>query len=282
MVDAKQGATPVLMTGQPVSALAAPSQMLRELRQNKSLITHLVKRDLKVTYHGTVMGWWWSLIEPLAYTLVYYIVFHILRGVDDQAFALEILLGVLVYGMFSKTLMGSTNALVSNAALIKQVAVPRSAFLFSIALFQTVKFALSLMIIPLLMWFFKILPTAHLLLLLLVTLGVQSLALGIGLACSVVQARVRDIQHGLSILVSAGFFLSGVFFGMRHVPESYRDTFAMNPMAVYIELSRSAVLGKMEVLEWSYLYRALAVSFAALLIGVMVFSRFEAGSVKHL
>jgi len=273
---------PVVVTGSTHPLLSAPSRMIRDMIDNKRLLAHLVNRDLKVTYHGTVIGWGWSLIEPLAYTAVYYLVFHILRGVDDQAFALEILLGVLVYGMFSKTLTGTTNALVTNAALIKQVAFPRSIFLFSIALFQVVKFSLSLLIVPLLMWSFGLLPTSLLPLLLLVPIGVQSLALGLGLAGSVVQARIRDLQHALGIIVSAGFFLSGVFFSMRHVPEGMRSTFALNPMAVYIELARTAVLGRMDVLEWSHVGQAMVMSFSALLFGVIVFSRYESGSVKHL
>ena len=94
------------------------------------------------------------MVEPLALTGVYWLVFSLLRGQDDRIFVLEILLGVLIYGMFSRTLSKTTTSVVSNSGLIKQVAVPREVFVWSIGGFQSLRFLLSLLILPplLILW----------------------------------------------------------------------------------------------------------------------------------
>ena len=83
----------VVITGGRPSALAAPRLMVRRLLRHRRLVRHLVVRDLKVTYHGTVIGYGWTMLEPLLLTAVYWAVFALLRGNEDPLFVLEILLG---------------------------------------------------------------------------------------------------------------------------------------------------------------------------------------------
>ena len=222
------------------------------------------------------------MVEPLALTAVYWIVFSLLRGQDDSLFVLEILLGVLTYGMFSRTFTGTTTAIVGNSGLIKQVAISREVFLWAIGGFQTLRFLLSSLIIPPVLLIMGVEMTWTILLVPLVPLGVQSLAMGLGMVTSILHTHVRDTSHVVSILVTAGFFLSGVFFGMRHIPEEHHDMFALNPVATYIELMRALVTGNWEVLEPIYVIQAVGISVAILILGSIVFVRNEAKAVKHL
>ncbi|MAP58125.1 MAG: hypothetical protein CL977_03385 [Euryarchaeota archaeon] len=260
----------------------SPFTVYRRIRDNRRLVKHLIFRDMKVTYHGTLIGWGWTMVEPLALTAVYWLVFSLLRGNDDPVFVLEILLGVLIYGMFSRTLSRTTTSIVGNSGLIKQVAIPREVFLWSIGGFQSLRFLLSLLIIPPLLIVWGIELSWALLCIPLLVLGVQSLAIGLGMILAILHVHIRDISHVVSILTTAGFFLSGVFFGMKHIDEAYHDTFALNPVAVYIELSRSLALGNFEILEISYVVQAIGFSLLSLLIGCIVFVRHESQSIKLL
>ncbi len=116
----------------------------------------------------------------------------------------------------------------------------------------------------------------------LITIGVQSLAMGLGMIFSILHVHIRDVRHVVSILTTAGFFLSGVFFGMKHIDEAYHDLFALNPIAVYIELGRALTIGNFEILQTSYIIQSLGFSFLTLLIGCIVFVRHEAQAVKLL
>lgn len=272
----------VVITGGRPSAFSAPRLMVRRLMRHRRLVRHLVVRDLKVTYHGTVIGYGWTMLEPLLLTAVYWAVFALLRGNEDPLFVLEILLGVLVYGLFSKTLAQTTTGLVGYSGLIKQTSVPREVFLWSGGAFQTLRFMLSCLVIPPTMLLLGVDVDWTLLLLPLIAIPTLALAMGLGLIGAVMHTHIRDTAHVVSILTRAGFFLSGFFFGMRHIDEAYHETFALNPVAVLIEMSRSTMTGDTSLLELEWIGRTVLVCFIFLLLGSIVFVRREAEAVKHL
>ncbi len=272
----------VILTSKRPGLIGSPFTVFNRIRDHRRLVKHLISRDMKVTYHGTLIGWGWTLVEPLALTAVYWLVFSLLRGSDDRVFVLEILLGVLIYGMFARTLSGTTTSIVSNSGLIKQVAIPREVFLWSIGGFQSLRFLLSILILPPLLLIWDMGLNWTILLIPLLTIGVQSLALGLGMLFAILHVHIRDVSHVVSILTTAGFFLSGVFFGMKHIDQSYHDLFALNPVAVYIELGRALTTGNFEILQTSYVIQAVGFSFVTLLIGCIVFVRHEAQAIKLL
>ena len=277
----KETATSVVTSKRP-GMLGSPYTVYRRIKDNRRLVKHLIFRDMKVTYHGTLIGWGWTLVEPLALTAVYWLVFSLLRGTDDRVFVLEILLGVLIYGMFARTLSSTTSSIVSNSGLIKQVAIPREVFLWSIGGFQSLRFLLSILILPPLLIIWDMQLNSTLLLIPLITIGVQSLTIGLGMIFSILHVHIRDVSHVVSILTTAGFFLSGVFFGMKHIDKVHHDLFALNPVAVYIELGRALTTGNFEIMQTSYIIQSLGFSFLILFIGCIVFVRHEAQAVKLL
>ncbi len=277
----KDSSTVVLTSKRP-GLLGSPFTVYQRIREHRRLVKHLIFRDMKVTYPGTFICWGLSMVETLALTAVYWLVFSLLRGNDDPIFVLEILLGVLIYGMFSRTLSQTTTSIVGNSGLIKQVAIPREVFLWSIGGFQSLRFLLSLLILPPLLLIWNIQLSWTLLCIPLLVIGVQSLAIGLGMFFAILHVHIRDISHVVSILTTAGFFLSGVFFGMKHIDKSFHDVFALNPVAVYIELSRALTTGNFEIIQTSYIIQAIGFSFLSLLIGYIVFVRHEAQAVKLL
>ena len=125
----------------------APFHMYSNLKENKSLLKNLVSRDFKVTYYGHALGYFWSLLEPLALTGIFFLVFVILRGEADTLLPLKIMIGILIFTTFSKTLSSCTSCLVTNSSLIQQVYFPREIFPTAISGFRLVNLCLSTLII---------------------------------------------------------------------------------------------------------------------------------------
>jgi len=242
----------------------------------------MISKDLKLAYHGTFLGYAWTLLEPIFLTLIFYVLFHILRGGADEFLALKVMLGILFYTCFSRTVSSCTNSLVANTSLINQVYFPREIFHVSIIGYQLLRLLMSLFVIIPMMFWWKIAPTPYMMLLLLASLGVSMLALGLGFITSVIQVRVRDLSQFVSIILRAGFFLSGVFYGAEHVPEEWLDLHLLNPVATNIELARSAVLGDMGALSLKHISVSLVSSFVVLLLGMSIFKKYEARVVKFL
>ena len=112
--------TPIEL-GKTPSIFQAPTVMVRNIIKNKQLLKNLISRDFKVNYYGHFLGYFWSLLEPIALTAIFYVVFVILRGDTDTLLPLKIMIGILLYSTFSKTLSSCTSCLVSNTSFIQQV-----------------------------------------------------------------------------------------------------------------------------------------------------------------
>lgn len=264
------------------SLFAGPALVFRNVWEHSTLTRHMVKKDIKLAYHGTFLGYLWTLLEPLLMTIILYALFIILRGSSDEYLPLKVILGILFYSCFSKTMAMSTNALIHNTSLINQVYFPREIFHVNIAGYQLYRLVMSLLIIvPMMIWY-QISPTIHLLLLIPAILGISMLGIGFGMIASIIQVRIRDVSQLVNVLLRAGFFISGVFYGAEHVPVKWLHFHLLNPVAVYIEVSRSAVLGNMGVIGIEHILYALGLSLLFMLFGMGIFKRFESRMVKYL
>ena len=260
----------------------APFHMYSNLKGNKSLLKNLVSRDFKVTYYGHALGYFWSLLEPLALTGIFFLVFVILRGEADTLLPLKIMIGILIFTTFSKTLSSCTSCLVTNSSLIQQVYFPREIFPTAISGFRLVNLCLSTLIIFPYMLYEGLPLTKHMVLLPMSMIFSIMMAQGLGMMTAAIQVRVRDTKQVIDLILRAAFFLSGVFFGAEHIPPEHLDTFLLNPIAVFLEMARAAVLGDMSLLTWGQIMRSMSLAVIAFIIGSVVFVKSERKAVKFL
>ena len=108
------------------------------------------------------------------------------------------------------------------------------------------------------------------------------MAQGFGMMTASLQVRIRDTKQIIDLILRAAFFLSGVFFGAEHIPPEHLDTFLLNPIAVFLEMARAAVLGDMSLLTWEQILRSIAIAFSSFIIGSIVFIQSERKAVKFL
>lgn len=262
--------------------LLAPFHMISNIINHRNLLRNFISRDFKVNYHGHVLGYLWSLLEPLALTGIFFLVFVILRGTTDTMLPLKIMIGILIFNSFSRTLSSCSTCLIQNSSLIKQVYFPREIFPSAIAGFRLFSLILSMFIVIPYMIYESIIPTLYIFLLPLSMISGILLGQGIGMMASVIQVRIRDLKQVTDLLLRAGFFLSGVFFGAEIIPEEHLDLYFLNPIAVYIEMARAGVLGDLGVLDTTSIIRAVLISFLVFLLGAMIFIKNERKAVKYL
>ena len=272
----------VLQLRSPPSFIRAPFKMISNLTKNRSLLKNLIARDFKVNYHGHILGFFWSMLEPLALTGIFFLVFVILRGQSDTLLPLKIMIGILIFNSFAKTLSHCTSCLIRNSSLIQQVYFPREIFPSAIAGFQFISLCLSIIIVIPYMVYEEIMPTSMVLLLPIAMICSVMLGQGLGMIAAVIQVRIRDLKQIIDLVVRAAFFLSGVFFGAEIIPPEHLELYFMNPIAVYIEMARSAVLGDLGVLTQTAIIRSILASIFIFLMGSSIFIKFERRAVKYL
>ena len=267
---------------------SAPFRMYSNLRKYNELLKHFIFRDLKVRYHNSIIGYGWSVLEPLALTITFYVLFAILSESSDPYQPLTILLGILTWSLFARTFSTGTTGLQRNASLIKRVYFPRELFLFSKCGYQIVQVILSLLVIIPLLIKYELTPTRTILYLPVAIIFIAMLGLGLSFFTSILQTKARDIEHIVSIGLRISFYLTPVFYPLDmitggRIPQQYADTYLLvNPMATYITMVRSAFTG--EPLNIPIENLAFTISFTIILFwaGSIYFMRNERKAVKNL
>lgn len=231
-------------------------QHLRALWAYRELVVSLALRELKARYKNTVLGFFWSLLNPLAMMLVFTMVFTVfIQNSDLRNFPIFILCGLLPWNYFTAGVMGSINAIVGNANLVTKVYFPREVLPIAVVLANLINFLLTLVVL-----FAALLVVgAHFSLwlwLLPVVILIQScFILGLAFILSTLNVFYRDTLMVMDVAILAWFFLTPVFYPIDQLPRNYlllgmeldlhRLMYILNPMASIIGTYR-------DLLYWGY------------------------------
>ncbi len=237
-----QNNTPVTYL-RPAKGLAALN--LRDLWDYRELIYFLTWRDIKVRYKQTILGFAWVILQPLIHTLVFTFLFGNLLKVDSNGVPYPIFafVAILPWNYFASSLSRSSTTLVGSANLISKVFFPRMVIPMSGVISGLVDFAVSLVVLVVMMFIYQITPTVNTLYLPLFLLLAMLTALGFGLWLSALNVRFRDINHIVPFLVEIWKYVTPVIYGSTLIPERYRFLMGFNPMTGVVEGFRWALLG---------------------------------------
>lgn len=242
----------------------------------------MIKRDLKITYGRYILSYGWTLLEPLLFTLVFYLVFVVLRGDPDENLPLNIMIGILFFSCFSKIVMQGTQQLMKNSMFIQNTALPREILLFKVTGFQIIRLALSLIIVPVGMILLSLHFSLSILMLLIAIAGIALLAHSISMISSIVNIYIPDTYILIEVALRALFFLSGVFYSASHMPDKYLEYHMLNPVAVYIEIGRAAVFDDFTYLSGVIIGRAIMITLVLYLIGTWFFMKYNRRAVVFI
>ena len=257
----------------------AVKQNLNNLISHFNIIKYMVKRDLKTAYGRYILSYGWTLLEPLLFTLVFYLVFVVLRGNPDEHLPINIMIGILFFSCFSKIVMQGTLQLMKNSAFIQNTSLPREILLFKVTGFQIVRLGLSLIIIPVGMILLTLPFTISVLMVFIAICGMALLAHSISMITSIVNIYIPDTFMIIDVGLRALFFLSGVFYSAAHVPDEFLDYHMLNPVAVYIEMGRAAVFDDFTYVTGMIIGRTLFLTLVFYLIGTWFFMKFNRRAV---
>src|SRR3954463_10306005 len=108
-----------------VRSRISPRERLFRIFRYHELLVGMVRKELKIKYKNSVLGFAWSLLNPILYLVVFYIAFQKILQAGIPSFAIWLLSGLLVWNLFSTGLGGATSSVVGNSALVKKVSFPR-------------------------------------------------------------------------------------------------------------------------------------------------------------
>lgn len=213
-------------------------------RRYVDLLAVLTAKEIKVRYKRTVLGYLWSLLNPVIYATTFWIAFKAILNVRIESYFTFLLAGLFPWQWFANTLQVAPSAFVRNATLVKKVAFPRHLIVASVVLTEGVHFVLCLPVFavfeiaysqqtPHLSWLWGV-P---------VLTAIQGLMLyGIALAVAAFNVFLRDIERLLGLVVTVLFYLTPVIYKPDMVPASIKRWVALNPLSDLILAWRSLLL----------------------------------------
>ena len=266
-----------------------------ELAESRELFVNLTLRELRGKYKRSVLGWTWSLLNPLATMVIFTVVFRFFLKVQVEpgnpsgldVFAIFLLCGLLPWNFLSNGMSGSMGALIANSNLIKKVFFPREILVVSNIASWVVSLLLELGVLAVVL----VVAGNFVLPWLVPALGlviVQTMfVIGLGLLLSVLNVYFRDIQHLIGILLQIWFYATPIVYPISVVRDALADhpafftVYKLNPMVRFVEAYRDCLydLRFPALLDSLYLF---GVSAATLALGVFVFSKLEPKLAEEL
>lgn len=274
----------IVEVGLKPSLATAPFYILGEVMKNKFLIRNLVNREIRGKYRNALLGYTWTFIEPALLAVVYYFLFYMLAGNPDELYAMWVLIGIIIWGCFGKSLQAAVSSLTRNKNTIHLVYFPRIVFPMTSIFANIVITMMSCVVIFPIMIIFDLPFTIYVLLIPASVFLAGFLATGVGILLAPLNCVYRDIEHLVRFIVRAGFFVSPVMWTYEMALERgiYGEAAMYNPMLTPITLARHGLEGHAttlpsEIILWSVFFGCLMWFF-----GSIAFEKYERRSVKYL
>lgn len=256
---------------------------------HRRILWTLVQRDLKVRYGRSVLGYVWTLIDPLAMAGVYYLVFGLVfqrAEVESLPFMVFLLAGLLPWNWFNVSITESARALYSERLLVRSTNIPREVWVIRVVLAKGIEFLLSLPILAGFVAYFVATGEVSLnwqLVLVLPALLIQFvLLIGLGLIMAPVTALIDDFVRVVRILLRVMFYLTPILYSPAALEgfEWAVGLIKFNPMTGIIEMYRAGLSDT--AVDWAAI--GLSAGFAVVLLafGGWVFSRLERSVIKEI
>lgn len=206
------------------------------------LLKELIVRDLKVKYKRSILGVFWTLLNPLFYMVILNLVFSTIFTTNISNFPVYLLCGYLLFGFFTESTSSAMTSVYSNASLIKKVYIPKYLFPLSKLIFALVNLFISLVALVLVM-FFTDTPFYPTMWWFIVPVGYLFIfSLGISLLLSCAAVFFRDLTHLYGIVLTALQFLTPLFYPVDILPDYVKPYVEANPIYQAIYMLRQLIL----------------------------------------
>lgn len=260
------------MSRESMSKFNSPSKFF-------ALVSTLGLKSLRLRYRNSLLGYLWSLLNPLIYLLIFSVVFSNVFNEIDR-YPLFVLCGLIIWIFFSTTSIQIIESVTASRQIMKSLRIPASAFPLS-ALYAGI-LSLLLMMVPFLLIMFrfgmKFGPEFILVIPLLVLMA--AFTFGLSLILTAVNVYFRDVQLAWTTFLPAIFYVTPIAYAPKLIPAGYEWLLKLNPLYYFVESLR-AILYSNLVPDMSYWIAMIVISTVSLIMGLLVFRKLQGGFISQ-
>jgi len=246
---------------------------MRSFENYKDLIIVLIQKEMKVMYGNNVLGYLWSIANPLAFATVFFIAFKVVMRIEMENYPLFLIAGLFPWQWFSHSVNFSPMLFLGeNGPIIKKVNFPRNIIPLVMVLRDTIHFILSIPVILLFLLIYHKLPSISWIYGVPLLLCIQFLMIyGISLILSSINLFFRDMEKLVSLLMTFVFYFTPIIYPVSMIPEKYQYLINFNPLAPLIINWKNLFLHG--TLDSVYLVLSLAYSIVFFMVGHLIYKK---------
>ena len=248
---------------------------LKELKEYRDLFYFLVWKQIKAQYAQTILGFSWAILQPLIQIVIFTIVFGKVAKLptDGVPYVLFSSVALIPWSYISGAMTASSQSLVSGQGMLGKVYFPRLIFPIVPVLSGLVNFGISMLIVVVILFYYRVVPTWNLLLFPMLVIISVCLSTGVGLWFSAMAIRFRDVRFAMTFLIRMLMYTAPILYSASAIPGNYRIIYSLNPLVAVIEGFRACLLGT--PVPWLLIWPGAISSAIILISGAFYFKRME-------
>ncbi len=246
----------------------------KELYKYRPLINALMVRGLKARYRGSILGFFWTFLNPFLLMLVYVFVFKVLMNNGIKNYSVFLFAGLLPWTWFSTALSDGVNSIVSGSNLITKVLFPPQVLPTVSVLVNMMNYIFSLPLLLLFMFILRMNLGISIIAIIPVIIIQLILTEGIVLIIAAINVYFRDLQQIVNNFLLLGFFVTPIIYQLSQVPPKYLFIFYINPVTLLVR-SYQWIFYYNAFPNWLHLLYLFAGSVFVLLLGAYIFEKLK-------
>lgn len=250
------------------------SNIISNLWNYHHLTMKLAISDFRLRYKNSILGFFWSLAEPLLMLVVLYITFSFFMRMNVEHYQLFLLIGIISWNMLARGTGFALNSILGKPSLVNKVYFPREILIVSSCITALLMTLLEFVVFGIFMAIFAIVPTAVAVYFPLILLIQFMLVVGLSLGLASLNVYYRDVQYIWTVIIQAGFFLTPIIFPISIIPEKYVWIIKLNPMTHIIDMLRESMIYSTAPVMTDIIF-TIIFALITLIIGYITFLRLE-------
>jgi len=242
--------------------------------QYRDLIWNLTITDLKIKYQSSILGFAWSLLNPLLMMLVLYFVFSNVFRLNQEHFALYILVGLIAWRFLANGTSTTMHSIVGRPSLVTKIYIPRQILVLSSTLSCFISSLLEFCVLIPLLFIFGATISPYMLFFPLIHGIFFFIVFGLSLMLAALYVYFRDLCQIWEVIIQLGFFISPICYPISTIPPQYLTYYILNPITIIIETYRNFLIFGRPAGIPSIIYLVIS-AIILMIIGNTVFSRLE-------
>ena len=239
----------------------------------RELFFQLVTRDIKLKYRRSILGYFWSVLNPLLIMIVMVVVFSNLFRPNIQHFPVYLLIGQMLFTFMNIATSRSLTSVIDNASLLKKIYIPKYIFTLSVVTSELVSFLFMLGALVIVIVATGVPVTGRIIFSLIPIVQLYVFCIGMGMFLAQATVFFRDIIYIWSVFTTAWMYLSALFYPVDILPKNiYFIVTNFNPLYFYITMFRNFVFGGPGMGSLNLAIRGAAAAGLMLLVGIVSFT----------